>query len=168
MIELGNSLLMIVAVVAMLVALALSLIPIMPGTVLVWGVGIVFGFIEGWHRITPLSGIVMTILLVISVSSDFWLAGLGVKTGGMTCLGSIGGFVGGFLGTFLIPLPIAGTLIGSVLGTLVIELIRFRHLRKALQAGQTAAKMFALGYALELTASFGIAITFFISLLTSS
>ncbi len=165
--EMGQSVLLLVAGASMLVALLLAFVPIMPGAVLVWGVGIAFGFLEGWQRITVASGIVMSLLMLVAVTSDFWLPLLGAKTGGMTCLGAVGGLVGGILGTFFIPIPVVGTLLGSVVGTLAVEFVRFRHVRKALQAGQTAAKMFVLGYVIEVAASAAIAITFFISLLTS-
>jgi uncharacterized protein YqgC (DUF456 family) len=167
MIEMGQSILLLVAGASMLIALVLAFVPMMPGALLVWGVGIAFGFVEGWQRVTVASGIVMSLLMVVAVSSDFWLPLMGVKTGGLTCLGAVGGLVGGLFGTIFIPIPVVGTLLGSVIGTLAVELIRFRQLHKALQAGQTAAKMFALGYVIEVGASAAIAATFFISLLTS-
>jgi uncharacterized protein YqgC (DUF456 family) len=79
------------------------------------------------------------------VTSDLWLPLAGVKTGGLTCLASIGSLIGGFIGTFVIPIPILGTLIGCVIGALVVELVQARRVRQALQAGRTAFKMFVLG-----------------------
>ncbi len=156
-----------VATIGMVAALILSFIPVLPGPVLVWAVAIIFGISEGFHRITPVAGIVMTLIMIAAVGSDLWLPLLGVKTGGVTCLGAVGSFIGGAIGTFLIPIPLLGTLIGCVIGALLFELMRYRELRKALQAGQSAAKMFILGYVLEVAASVGIFIVYLISVATS-
>lgn len=151
------------ATIGMVAALILSFIPVLPGPVLVWAVAIIFGVSEGFHRITPLAGISMTFLMIAGVGSDLWLPLLGIKTGGVTCLGAVGSFIGGLIGTFLIPIPLLGTLIGCVIGALALEMLRYRELRKALQAGQSAAKMFILGYVLEIIASIGIFVIYLIS-----
>jgi uncharacterized protein YqgC (DUF456 family) len=156
-----------VATIGMVAALILSFIPVLPGPVLVWAVAIIFGISEGFHRVTPVAGIAMTLIMVAGVGSDLWLPMLGVKTGGVTCLGAIGSFIGGAIGTFLIPIPLLGTLIGCIVGALFFELMRYREMRKALQAGQSAAKMFILGYVLEVAASVGIFIVYLVSVATS-
>lgn len=163
--NIAQSLLIATASVMMIVALVLAFIPLLPGPMLVWAVAIIFGVLDGFQYLTPAAAIITTVLMLIGVTCDWWLAIFGVKTGGMSCLATIGSFAGGFLCTFLIPIPVVGTLIGCVLGALLFELARFREIRKALQAGQSAAKMFVLSYAVELVASIAIVVTFFISLL---
>src|SRR6185436_3057251 len=106
--------------ILMVAALIVSFIPILPGTMIVWLAAIAFGLITQWTRFTQAAGLVATGIMIFSVSSDFWLPALGIKTGGLTCLGAIGSLVGGLIGTFLIPLPICGTLIGAVVGALVV------------------------------------------------
>ncbi|MBZ0280316.1 MAG: DUF456 domain-containing protein [Anaerolineae bacterium] len=163
----AQSLLIATASVMMVVALVLAFIPLLPGPVLVWAVAIIFGVLDGFQYLSPAAAIITTILMLIGVTCDWWLAIFGIKTGGMSCMATIGSFAGGFLCTFLIPIPVVGTLIGCVLGALLFELARFREIRKALQAGQSAAKMFILSYVVELAASVAIAVTFFVSLLTA-
>lgn len=150
--------------ILLLIAFVLSFIPIMPGTMLVWGVAIVTALLDGFTRITPLAAIVFTIIMIIGVTSDLWLPILGVKTSGLTCLGAVGSLVGGLVGTFLIPLPILGTLIGTVAGALIIEFIGFREARKALRAGQVALKLFIVGYILEIVTSAAIVIIVLVSI----
>lgn len=161
----GDSLLLATASVMMVVALVLAFVPLLPGAVLVWAVALAYGALNGFAHVTPGALLVITALMIVGSTCDLWLPLLGVKTGGLSCLGALGSLIGGTLATFLIPLPIAGTLIGAVVGALLAELARFRQLRKALQAGQSAAKMFVLSYIVELAASIAIAVVFFISLI---
>lgn len=147
----------------MIGTLVLSFIPVLPGNVLVWGAAIGFGIANQWQRFTPTAGVVATILMIIGATSDFWLPFLGMKTGGLTCLSAIGSLIGGLVGTFLIPLPICGTLIGAVGGALLVELVQFRNLRRAMEAGQTTAKMFVVGYALEVAISIAIFVVYVVS-----
>ena len=153
--------------ILMVAALVVSFVPVLPGTMIVWLAAMAFGIITQWARFTPAAGIAATVIMIFSVSSDFWLPALGVKTGGLTCLGAIGSLVGGLIGTFLIPLPICGTLIGAVAGALVIEMIHFRNMQKALQAGQSAATMFVLGYILESASSIAVFVVYVVSLATT-
>jgi uncharacterized protein YqgC (DUF456 family) len=155
------------ATIGMVAALVLAFIPALPGPVLVWGVAIIFGVAESFHRVTPLAGIVMTVLMIAGVASDLWLPLFGIKTGGISCLGAVGSLAGGMIGTFLIPIPLIGTLIGCVVGALLLEMLRFRQPGKALQAGQSAAKMFILGYIVELAASIAIFVVYILSVLST-
>jgi uncharacterized protein len=155
------------ASVGMVAALVIAFIPVLPGPLLVWGVALVFALSDGFHRVTPAAGVFMTALMVTGVGSDLWLPAFGIRTGGLTCLGAVGSFIGGALGTFFIPIPLLGTLIGCIVGALLFEFLRFREVRKALQAGQSAAKMFILGYIVNLVISMAIFATYLISVLST-
>jgi uncharacterized protein len=165
--ELTQSALILLGTPLMVLALIVSFIPILPGTVIVWLAAMAFGILDQWTRFTPAAGIISTAIMIFSVTSDFWLPLIGMKTGGLTCLGAIGSLIGGFIGTFLIPLPICGTLIGAVVGALLAELVRFRDIRKAFQGGQSAAKMFVVGYILEAVCSIAVFIVYIVSLSTT-
>jgi hypothetical protein len=136
----------------------------MPGSVIPWLIALVAASLNGFQSITPAAMIVMTIIMVISQLSDFWLPLFGIQGGGMTCLASLGAFVGGIAGTFLVPLPILGTLIGTVAGALVVDYIHRRQLSTAMAAGQQAAKLFVIGYAVRVGSSLLVAVVFFVSL----
>jgi uncharacterized protein YqgC (DUF456 family) len=161
--EISQSALVLVGTPLMVLALVVSFIPILPGTVIVWLAAMAFGILDQWTQFTPAAGIICTAIMIFSVTSDFWLPALGMKTGGLTCLGAVGSLIGGFVGTFLIPLPICGTLIGAVAGALLAELVRFRDLRKAFAGGQTAAKMFVVGYILEAVCSIAVFVVYIVS-----
>ncbi len=160
-------LLLILATALMVVTLVLAFIPILPGSLMPWAVGIVYGLLTGWTRITPLAGVIMTLLMLVGVTADYWRPLLGAKTTGMGCRTSLGSFAGGLLGTFLIPIPLVGTVIGLVVGALVMEFVQFRDLAKAMTAGQAALKQFAVGYALTIGISVAILVVYVISVLTT-
>jgi uncharacterized protein len=162
--DIGESALVTLAAVLMVVAFALSFIPMMPGAMVVWVVAIGFAILEGFKRMTPLAAVIATLIMAVGTLSDFWLPLLGVKSQGASCLATIGASVGGLLGTFFIPIPILGTLIGCVIGALIAEFVRLRQLRQAIQAGRVAFKMFVVGYAVEVVCSLGVVIVFFVSL----
>jgi uncharacterized protein YqgC (DUF456 family) len=165
--EIAESALIAVSVIVMVIGVILAFIPILPGALIVWGIGIVSAWANQFERVTPIAAIVMTVLMVISMSSDYWLPMLGVRTSGLSCLSAIGSIIGGLIGTFVIPIPIVGTLIGTVLGALIIEYALLREKARALRAGQVALKLFIIGYILELVMVFAIFGVFIVSIITT-
>jgi hypothetical protein len=151
----------------MVVALLLAFIPVLPGPVLVWGVAIAFGYLNGFQRFTTISAILVTALMIGGVTNDFWLPLLGARTMGLSWQASVGSFIGGFIGTFFLPIPVIGTLVGCVAGALILELARLRQMRGALQAGQSALKMFILSYIVEIAASVAIFAVYMVSILST-
>jgi uncharacterized protein YqgC (DUF456 family) len=165
--DIAQSALIPVAVFAMVLGAILAFIPILPGALIVWAIGIVSAFADQFDRITPAAAVLMTVVMVFSISSDVWLPLLGVKTSGLSCLAAVGSLIGGLLGTFFIPIPIIGTLVGTVLGALAIEYVALRERSRALRAGQTALKLFLIGYILELVSVFAIFAVFMVSIATT-
>ncbi len=62
--------LLIISFLLMLVTLVLAFVPILPGPLMPWAVGIVYGVLTGWQRITPLAAIIMTVLMLVGVTAD--------------------------------------------------------------------------------------------------
>lgn len=166
--EIAANLFVPVTIVLMLLGVVIALIPIMPGSLVVWLIALAAAAIDGFQRISPAAMIAMTVVMVISQLSDFWLPLLGVQTGGLTCASSLGALVGGLAGTFLIPIPLLGTLIGTVAGALLIEYLRHGRATPAIAAGKQAARLFAIGYALRLISSLIIVIIYIVSLASVS
>ena len=162
--EIAANLFAPVTVVLLLLGVVVALIPVMPGSLVVWLIALAAAAIDGFQQISPTAMILMTAVMAISQLSDFWLPLLGVQTGGLSCASSIGALVGGFAGTFLIPIPILGTLIGTVAGALLTEYVRRGQATPAIAAGQKAAKMFVIGYSLRLVSSVIIVIIYIVSL----
>ena len=165
--EIAESALITISIIVMVIGVLLAFIPVLPGALIVWAIGIVSAWANQFERITPAAAIAMTVLMLISMTSDFWLPMLGVKTSGLSCLSAIGSIIGGLIGTFVIPIPIVGTLIGTVLGALIIEYALLRERAKALRAGQVALKLFIIGYILELVMTFAIFAVFIVSIIST-
>jgi len=165
--EISPLLLLFIATVMMVITLVLAFVPILPGPLMPWMVAIVYGVLSGWERVTPLAAVIMTVLMLVGVTADYWRPLLGAKTTGMGCRTSLGSFAGGFLGTFLIPIPLLGTVIGLVAGALLMELVLFGNLRKAMGAGRAALKQFVVGYALTIAISVAIFVVYLISVLST-
>jgi len=158
-----ESALIAIAIILMVLSLFASMIPFMPGSVLVWLVGVVFAIIDGFDRVTYVSIAIMTLFMIIGATSGLWMQALGVKRQGGSCLTSLGSLLGGMLGTWAIPVPILGTLTGAIVGALLVEFLRVGELKQALQAGHTAFKLYVVGVAVEFTAGFAILLVFVIS-----
>jgi hypothetical protein len=164
----GETILLVIAFIGMVAGVLLTFIPITPGALLVWGIALVAGILDGFNRITVPALIVISALMLINVSSDYWLPFLGVKTSGTSCLSGFGAIMGGLVGTFAIPIPILGTFVGTILGALLVEFIVAREQNRAMRAGMAAAKMFVVGYILELVTVFVMLIIFMISVATTA
>jgi hypothetical protein len=108
-----------VAVALIVVGLVGTIIPILPGILLIWLAVLAYAVIESFTAIDVFTFIILTLIALVAGTADIWLSALGAKTGGAShraiFLGIIGSIIGLFLGTF-IPIPIFGNLIGSVLG----------------------------------------------------
>ena len=158
----------VIATILMIATVVLAFIPVMPGPMLAWAVSVIFAVVEGFQRMTPVAVVAVTVVMLLGSTSDLWMNFFGVRTGGLSCLSSIGAFVGGLIGTFFIPIPVVGTLLGSVGGAMLVELVRLRQLRHAVRAGQTTAKMMAISYAVQLSATLIIFVIYVVSLQTTA
>ncbi len=159
----SESAMIVVALVLMGLSLLVSIVPFVPGPLLVWAVGLVFALLNDFQRVTYLAFGVMTVLMIAGSTSDYWMQALGFKIKGGSCLTTLGSISGGIVGTFFIPIPLFGTVIGMVLGALAVEMMRVGDWRAALGAGRTTFELYLIGVAFELTTSLAIAAVFAIS-----
>jgi uncharacterized protein len=161
--EFSENVQLLLAAIAMGIGVLLALVPFLPATLMVWGIGTLTAYLTGFDRVTVLAVIVMTIIMLLTQTRDFWLPLFGVKMAGLSCLTSVGTLAGGLIGAFVIPIPILNALIGSVIGAAVVEIVMVRRLARGVTAGKTAAKLFAISYVLELTGVGLVFLTFLIS-----
>jgi uncharacterized protein YqgC (DUF456 family) len=138
----------------MLIGLIFTLVPPLPGTLIMWLAASFYGLVLGWEKIGWLTFGLLTFLMVVGVVVDFLAGHFGARLGGASCLaiaigailGLILGIVASFIGT-----PILGCLtglIGMVIGVLLIEWRRNNDWQTALNATKgyvagTAAGMMA-------------------------
>lgn len=127
-------------VAVMLIGIAGSVIPAVPGISLIAIAIFVWGWVDGFREVwVPL--IVSVVLLLVGIGIDFLATYYGAKRAGASRWGQIGAIVGllvGFLGllpTLPVGGPVVGILIGPVLGALMGEYLYRKDFR---QAGKAA------------------------------
>lgn len=146
-------------VLLMLIGLAGTLLPLLPGTTLILAGAVVhkIAFPEGPHTISWWTVAVLVVLMLISHGVDFVSGAVGAKYFGATRYGAIGGVLGAIVGMFFFPVGIfLGPLVGVVLG----ELYGGKQLGDAGKSswgtflGTTAGMVLKLGLALVMVAWF--------------
>ena len=103
-----------------LVGVVGSVVPVMPGPLLILGASIVSGLLYDWNQVTVtlvVSSVVFVMCFAIEQLSGIW----GAQKAGASHWGQIGSIFGLFLGFFgLLPaLPIGGPLVGLFFGPFI-------------------------------------------------
>lgn len=155
----------LIAGILMIGALLVSVLPFLPGPLILWLISLVYAILTGFQYVTVLSMVVITLLMLIGTTKDIWMPILGMKTYGVSCGTAFGMMIGGLIGTFAIPVPVIGTLIGAIAGAVLLELLNAGEMRRALQAGGFALRSFIWGMLTEIGFNLLIVAVFFGSLL---
>ena len=89
MIELAESALMVIALVLMALSVLISIIPFISGPLLQWVIVLVFALLTGFDRVTVPAFVMITVIMLAAITSDFWLPVVGVSVQGGSCLTSV-------------------------------------------------------------------------------
>lgn len=129
-----------VAVAFMLIGLIGTVIPILPGTLLIWLTALAYAIVDEFQAIDWITFTAITIIAIITGTADIWLALFGAKTGGAAKRSMFLGVIGGILGFFLLGavLPVIGNLFGGIIGYAIGVLLgqyqKFKDWNVALKA----------------------------------
>ena len=115
-----TTILWIIAVLLMLIGIAGTVLPAIPGVPLIFVGMLLAAWINDFQLISALTVIVMAILAAIAIVTDYVAAALSAKRAGASKLGIIGAAVGTVAGLFtglwgLVFMPLAGAAIGEVI-----------------------------------------------------
>lgn len=144
----ANVLMVLVAIVSLLGLI----VPIFPGTVIIWLVTLVYGLMNGFGLGGGILFAIITILMIVSTLADNLLMGAKARENGASWV-SIGLALGtAIIGTMIFP-PVGG-LIGAPLVLFLSEYQRVRDRDKAL----ATVKALALGWGWAFVARFGIGV----------
>lgn len=140
---------LILVALAIAIGLAGILVPLLPGTLLVWSAIAVWAFVEhtaaGWIVL----GVVTAVLGAAWATKYLWpvkrMKAADVS-GGTLAAGAVAGIIGFFV------IPLAGLPIGFVLGVFLTELARRHDRRRAWVSTVHAVKGVALSVGIELAA----------------
>ena len=141
---------LILVALAIAVGLAGILVPLLPGTLLVWAAIAVWSFVVastvGWVVL----GVVTAVLGAGMLIKYLWPAKR-MRAADVSGTTMLAGAVAGIIGFFVI--PVAGLIVGFVLGVYLAELARRRDQRRAWASTVHAVKGAALSVGVELAAA---------------
>lgn len=154
-----EKLILILSILIMLIGIAGSFLPVLPGIPLVF-LGILgYGWYEGFKHVTVQYLAVIGGLTVLSVLVDYVAGAAGAKKVGSSQAGIIGAVLGAIIGIFWGPL---GILIGPLVGAFIGEYIVQKNAERAVKvAGATVVAIFA-GIIFKVILGLGMLVSFLI------
>jgi len=141
-----------VTLIVMLVGLFGLLVPVFPGLVVIWLAALGYGVLAGFHTLGIWLFALITLLMIVGSLVDNLFMGAGARQGGASWLSIAVATVAGIAGTLFFP-PIGG-LVAVPLAILIVETLRHRNFRLALQA----FRGLAVGWGLAFVVRFGIGV----------
>jgi uncharacterized protein YqgC (DUF456 family) len=144
---------LIVAALVMLVGLIGTVLPVLPGTVLILAGAFLYGLADGFHTVGWPTLLVLGLMTLVATSADLWASSVGAKMGGASGWSVLLGLMGGLAGLLLFALP--GAILGAILAVVLTEVIRQSDWRKALKAGSG----WLVGWALSTLLQLGIGLS---------
>jgi uncharacterized protein YqgC (DUF456 family) len=127
------ALMLIVTGLLMLIGLVFTVLPGIPGPLLIFGGALLFALVEGFQIVGWPTLVALGIMAALATGAEAWAGVVGARAGGASGWGILGGLVGGLVGLVFFSLP--GGIVGAVLGVLLVELIRNDDAIRALKAG---------------------------------
>lgn len=140
-----------IVILAFVVGLFGTILPIIPGLIIIW-LGALFyaAAVVGFDVFSPWVFVLITLVGLVTGTSNIWLAALGARTTGATWRTLVVGFIGAILGTFLLPVPLVGTIVGYAAGLILSEYVRLGELRPAMKAAFGGVVGWGVSSAVEL------------------
>ena len=111
--------------IAMVVGLVGTVVPVMPGLLLMWGAALVYGIVVGFGTVGAVAITIISLLLVAGMVAGYLLPHRAGVRGGAAKSSLRLGILGAAIGFFVI--PVVGLPIGGVLGVLIGEYHRLRE-----------------------------------------
>jgi uncharacterized protein len=140
-------------VVLMAAGVAGTILPVLPGAVLIFAGAVLGGWIDDWSRVGVWTLGVLAVLTVLSIACDYISASLGAKRSGASpqaisgaALGTVAGVFTGLWG--LLFMPLAGAAIG--------EYLALRNLGRAGRVGLATGVGLIVGIAVKLAFAFSM------------
>jgi uncharacterized protein len=156
------ALLWILSAALILLGLAGTVLPVLPGTVLVWG-GIVLGaWIDDFTRVGMSTVVVISVLAVLAWGLDYVAGLMGAQKAGASKLALLGAAVGTVLGLFM---GLVGVLFMPLVGAAVGEYLARKDQTRAVKVGVATWIGIMLGLIAKVVLAFIMVGIFFAALL---
>lgn len=152
---------LIVAALLFLVGITGIIIPVLPGTPVIWLGMLLYGLLTGFSTLAPIFFILQALLAVVAMAVDYAATAWGSRRFGGSKASLWGGVAGLLVGLFFFPY---GLLLGPFLGAFFAELIFTRQGAQALRSGVGALVGFWGGLPLKLLLGLVMIVWFFIEI----
>jgi uncharacterized protein len=138
--------------VALVMAIGLvgTVVPVLPGTILIWGAALVYGLAGTFGRAGAVAMTAITILLLTGTAAKYVLAHRRARVTGAPTSTIAAGALGGIIGFFAI--PVIGFVLGGVLGILFAERRRTNDWERAWASTRHVLAGFGIGVLVEVGA----------------
>jgi uncharacterized protein YqgC (DUF456 family) len=143
----------LIAFVVMLVGLAGIVVPVLPGTPIIWLAALGYGLVEGFDRWVDFAAMAaLSLLTSLSFITDLTLGPAGAARSGASWQAIAASLVGALIG--LVFFPPFGALLGALIGVFAVE---YQRRNQDTRAAWEATKGFAKGYGLSILINLGLA-----------
>jgi uncharacterized protein YqgC (DUF456 family) len=132
-----------ITAILMLLGLAGSLLPVLPGSPLILAGALLYAWQTDFTTIALPELIVLGLLAIAGQGLDYAASALGAKKYGASRWGMAGAFIGGTLGLIAASLP--GLILGSFAGAVALEFFKGGELRACLRIGYGTLAGFLCG-----------------------
>ena len=157
-----NSLLWIVSVALILLGMAGTVLPVLPGTLLIWG-GILLGaWIDDFARVGVSTVLLISVLAVLAWALDYVAGLMGAKKAGASTHALLGAAVGTAIGLFM---GLVGVLFMPLLGAAAGEYLARKDQISAVKVGFSTWFGMMLGLIAKVVLAFTMVGIFGIALL---
>jgi uncharacterized protein len=128
------------ALIAMLLGLAGTVLPALPGIALIWITALIYVIVDRFATLPVPAFVVMTVLAAIGLAADFFLTQAATRVTGAswqaTIAGVVGGIAGMVIGFFAAGIGIGvGGIVGALVGVIGVEYLHRKDLKAAMKAG---------------------------------
>ncbi len=140
------------AIVLVVLGLAGILLPMLPGTPLVFAGLWLLAWLDDFSRVSVATVVVLAAMALLAWLVDYIAAALGVRRSGASGLAVLGAAIGALLG---LAAGLVGVVVGPIAGAVIGEWLARRNHVQAARAGLAAG----LGFLLAVAAKIGLAFT---------
>ena len=150
--QIGDITLLTITLAVMFVGLLGLIFPILPGLVIIWVAGLVYGLITGFNWVSGIIFGIMTVLMLVGSVIDNVIMGASARQKGASWIAIGLAMVLAVAGSLLLP-PFGG-LILALLGLFGYEFFRLKDWRKAFESTKSMA--FGCGWSAVVRAGIGL------------
>lgn len=143
----------IAALAAVVVGIAGMVLPMLPGTPLLFGGLWLAAWLDGYARVSVTTVVILAVLALLAFAADYVAAALGVKKAGASRQAMIGAGIGALVG---IAGGLVGLIVGPVIGAMIGEWIARKDRQQAAKAGLAAGLGFVAAVAVKIGIAFAM------------